>query len=181
MAADHDKIALRQKAVEIRGAADFTEPRRQRFARPRAAPGPDDPHADRRAEPADIAADAAGADDAGGLAFDQKRPVGAMLEGAGGMIGDGAVEALGEMQNAGERVFRHCQRAADAARGRDDDIAAPQIAAQQVAGAGGTLMKPFEPRRPGAQIEWERPAAEDHFGFGKELVALLAGAGTGRA
>ena len=47
---------------------------------------------------------------------------------------------------------------------------------QQVAGAGRPLMKPFQPRRPGAQIEREWPAAKDDFGFGEQAVAFLAGA-----
>ena len=176
MAADHDEIAVRQKPVEIRGAPHFTEPRRKGFIGARVASGADDPHADSGAEPADIAADAAGADDAGGLAFDQKRPIGTVVEGAGAAIEDGAVEALGEMQNPGQRVFRHRQGAADAARRGHGDIAAPEVAAQQVAGAGRALVKPFEPRRPGTQVERERPAAEDHLGVGEEAVALLAGA-----
>src|SRR5271156_2962825 len=129
LAADHDEVALRQKAVEIRGAAHFAAPRRQGVVRLRVAPGADDPHADRSAEPADVAPYPAGADDAGGLAFDQKRPVGAVLESAGAAIGNGAVEALGEVQYAGQRIFRHRQRAADAARCGYDDITAPEIAA----------------------------------------------------
>src|SRR6202030_1951127 len=79
LTADHDKIALRQKAVESRGAAHFAEPRRQGVARARVAPGADNAHADSSAEPADIAPDAAGADDAGGFALDQKRAIGAVV------------------------------------------------------------------------------------------------------
>ena len=48
------------------------------------------------------------------------------------------------------RIFGDWQRIRYAAGGRDHDIAAPQIAAEQVAGAGLALMKPFEPRCPGA-------------------------------
>ena len=29
--------------------------------------------------------------------------------------------------------------------------------------AGRSLVKPFEPRRPGGQVEWERPIADDYF------------------
>ena len=42
-------------------------------------------------------------------------------------------------------------------------------------------MKPFQPRRPGAQIERKWPAAKDHFSFGEEAVAFLAGPRAGGA
>src|ERR1700693_1088861 len=67
-----------------------------------------------------------------------------------------------------------------AARRRHHNIAVPQIAAEQVAGVGLALMKPFEPRCPGAQIEWRRPAADDYFRLGEEAVALLGAALAGR-
>src|SRR6266550_1275389 len=71
LAADRDDIGIRQEAVEIVGAAEFAEALRQWLARlRRAAAGADDPHAEGGAEPADIEPDAAGADDAGRLAFD---------------------------------------------------------------------------------------------------------------
>ena len=37
-----------------------------------------------------------------------------------------------------------------------------------------TLMEPRQPRRPRAQIERERKAADDHFGFAEQPVALGA-------
>ena len=66
----------------------------------------------------------------------------------------------------GHGIFRDRQCAAGAARGGYGDIAAPQIAQSQIAGAGGTLMKPFEPRRAGAQIERVWPAAENDLRVG---------------
>jgi len=69
LATDHHDIAFRQKPIEIAGAAELAEPRRQRFARVRLAAGADDPHAERGAEPADLEPDPAGADDTRGLAF----------------------------------------------------------------------------------------------------------------
>src|SRR5713101_4159036 len=98
-----------------------------------------------------------------------------MVERAGGTIDNGAVQALGEMQNAGDGVFRHGQCAADAARGRDRHSAAPEIAPAQIAGAGGPLMKPFQPWRPGPQIERKWPAAENYLSFGEKSVAFIAG------
>src|SRR5229473_2009787 len=176
LAADHDKVALRQQQVEIGGAAEPAKPGRQWRVRLRLlAPCADDPHAEGAAEPADLEPDPAGTDDQRGLALDQERPIGAMIEGAGRPVADRAVEALGEMEEAGHRIFRHRQRVAGAARGRHRDIAAPEVAAQQVAGAGRALVKPFQPRRPGAQIERKRPAAEDHVGLGEQPVAFLAG------
>src|SRR6266850_7374675 len=78
LAADHHEIAVWQVTLEISRAADLTEPRRRRLARLRAAPGADNPHAECRAKSAHITPDAPGADDAGGLALDQQRPIGAM-------------------------------------------------------------------------------------------------------
>ena len=109
------------------------------------------------------------------LPSNQQRPICAVVERARVAIDGGAVEALGEMQNAGHRVFRHRQRIARTSRGRHGHIAAPQIAPEQIAGARRALMKPFELRRPGAQIERKRPAAEDYFRVGKEAIAFLAG------
>src|SRR5207244_6338006 len=94
LTADHDEIADREVAIEITGHADLTEPRRHGLAPRRAAPGADDPHAECGAEAADIAADAAGADDAGGLTLDQQRPIGAVVEGAFGAVEGGAMQAL---------------------------------------------------------------------------------------
>src|SRR5205823_433861 len=81
LATDRDEIAVRQKPVEIPGAADLAEPRWHGLARLRTTPGAHNPHAECRAEAADIASDTAGADNAGGLALDQQRPIGAMIEG----------------------------------------------------------------------------------------------------
>src|SRR5580693_2049716 len=99
-----------------------------------------------------------------------------MIERAGLAIDRGAVEALGEVQNAGNRIFRYWQRIRRAARGSHYDAAAPQVTAKQVAGARLPLMKPFQPRCSGAQSEWKGPSAEYHLRLGEETVALLAGA-----
>ena len=104
----------------------------------------------------------------------QQRPIGARVKGPGGAIDDRAVQALGEMENAGDRVFGHRQRVAGAARGRHGHVAAPQIAEQQVARPGRALVKPFQPPGAGAQIERERPAPENDLCFGEQPVAFLA-------
>src|ERR1700747_3229874 len=70
LAADHHEIAGREVAVEIIGPAELAEPWRQRLTGFRVATRADDPHTECRAEPADIESDAAGTDDAGGLARD---------------------------------------------------------------------------------------------------------------
>src|SRR5690242_6630189 len=76
LAAHDDEVALRQHAVEVRGAPQFGEAGRQWLAGGRSgAAGADDPHPERGAEPADIEPDPSGADDAGGLALDQERAV----------------------------------------------------------------------------------------------------------
>src|SRR6516164_1693946 len=97
LAADHYKVAFTQKTVEIFRTAQFAEARRQRLGRVGAAAGANHSHPECGAEAADFAADAAGADDTGRLAFDHKRPIGAMVEGTRGKVGTGTVEALGEM------------------------------------------------------------------------------------
>jgi hypothetical protein len=126
-----------------------------------------------------LATDAAGADDAQGLALQQQRPIGAVVECAGRAVIQRAVQFLGEMQDTGDGIFRHRKNAAHAARCRHRDVAAPQIADAQVAGPCRTLMEPRQPRRPRAQIERKRKAADDHFGFAEQPVALGARANAG--
>ena len=69
LAADHNKIAIRQEPIEIPGAAKLAEPRRQGQAWLRVAAGTEDPHTEGGAESTDIAPDSAGAHDACSLAF----------------------------------------------------------------------------------------------------------------
>src|ERR1700736_1327057 len=179
LAADHDEIAVRQIAMESSRATNLTEPCRHGLARLRATPGADDAHAECRAEAADIAADAAGADNAGGLTLDQQRAIGAMIEDAFGAVDGGAMQALRKMQNTRHRVLGHGEGAADAARGRDGHVAAPKIAAEQIAGACGALMKPLQARRPGPQIERKRPAAENDFRLREQAITIRAGSRSG--
>src|ERR1700730_2701115 len=179
LAADHDEIAVRQIAIESSRTADLTESCRHGLARLGATPRADDPHAECRAKAADIAADAAGADNAGGLALDQKWPVGAMIEGAFGAVDGGAMQALRKMKSTRHRVLGHGEGAAEAARGRHRHVAAPKIAAQQIAGACGALMKPLQARRPRAQIERKRPAAENDFRLREQAITIRAGSRSG--
>src|SRR5579875_1671408 len=176
LAADHDKIALPQEPVEVGGSADFGETRRQRFAGAWRPTGADNAHAEAGAQPSDIPPDAAGADHTATLAVELHRPVAAVVENPGlAVLGD-TVEGFGEIKDAGDG-----EGAADAARGGHDDVAAPQIAAAQIAGAGRALMKPPQPRGARPQIERERPAAQDDFGRGQQSVAFFARAATERA
>jgi len=69
LAADHNKIAIRREPIEIPGAAELAEPRRQGEAWLRVAAGTENPHTERGAESTDIAPDSAGAHDARSLAF----------------------------------------------------------------------------------------------------------------
>src|SRR6516164_1146768 len=112
LAADHHEIALRQEPIEILRSAKLAEPRWQGPVRLRMAAGADDPHAEGGAEFADIEPDSAGAHDARGLAFQEKRSISAMVEHARAPIDRGAVEALGKVQNTGQRIFSHRQRIA---------------------------------------------------------------------
>ena len=93
-----------------------------------------------------------------------------MVEQARAPIDRGAVQALGKVQNTGQRVFSHRQRIARTSRGCHYHAAAPQIAHEQIAGARRALMKPFQPRCPRAQIERKWPATKDNFSFGEEEI-----------
>jgi hypothetical protein len=68
LTADHHEIAFRQKPVDRVGPADFAEALRQGTWL-LAAPGTDDPHAERSAQPTDLEPDPAGADHTDGLAL----------------------------------------------------------------------------------------------------------------
>ena len=138
------------------------------------ASGADNAHSERRAQPSDLAPDAAGPDDAGGLPLDQDRPVGAVVEAAGLAVVRRLVEPHRHVQHAGDGIFRYRQRVRHAAQRRHDNIAAPYIAGEQVAGAGLALVQPFQLRRPRLQVERKRPAADDDLRRGQQPVALRA-------
>src|SRR5262245_26865522 len=177
LAADSHELALAEQRMKTLRALETAESRRQSFPRRDVAPGADHAHPGAGAQAADRLADPTGADDAHGLAFDEHRPIAGVLETLPLSIAVGAVQAAGEVEKTGQNVFGHGPSVALAARRGHGDVAAPQIAAQQVAGAGGALMEPSEPRRPRPQIERERPAAQDDLGPGQEAVALRARAG----
>ena len=86
-------------------------------------------------------------------------------------------QPLGEIEDAGERVFGHGERVAGAARRGRRHVAAPQVAEQEIAGTGRALVEPLEPLCPRAQVEGERPAAQHHLRVREQTVALLAAAG----
>src|SRR5262245_51286209 len=85
-----------------------------------------------------------------------------------------AVESSGKVEKAGQHVLGHRSGIPVAPRGGHDDLTAPEVAAQQVARPGRELMEPAQPRRPGAEIQWKRKAAEDDLGAGQQRVALVA-------
>ena len=175
LATDGNDIAVRQETIKVVGAGDFGEPRGQGLIRDRVAAGANDPHAEGGAEAADLYADPAGADDAGGLAVQHKRPIHPRTKCARVPINGGTVEALGKVQDTSHRVFRDRLRIGRSARGRYGHVAAPQIAAEQVARTRGALVKPFQAGCAGTQVERERPTAKDDIGIREKAVALLAG------
>jgi len=61
------------------------------------------------AQLADLAPDPASADHADGLAVDEERPIGPVIERAGFAIDRRPVEAHCEMQNASDGIFRDWQ------------------------------------------------------------------------
>src|SRR6516165_1829078 len=174
LTADHDKIAGGQIAVELRRCAEFTEPVRQRGARIGVPAGADDSHPEGSTKPTGLEPDAAGAHDACSLALQQQRPIAARVKRTRLAVANCAVQALGEVQNPSYSVLRHREGTADAARGCDRDVAAPQITPEEIAGARWTLVKPFQSRRSGPQVERKWPAAENDLRFGKQAIAFLA-------
>src|SRR5450759_414306 len=104
-----------------------------------------------------------------------------MVEHARLPIHRGAMKTLRKVQNTGQRVFSHRQVIAQPSRGRHHHAAAPEIAHEQIAGAGRALMKPFQPWCPGAQIERKWPATKDDFSFSEQAIAFLAGPRAGGA
>jgi hypothetical protein len=82
LAADHNKIAIRQEPIEIPGAAKLAESQWQGPAWVRVAAGAQDPHAEGGAEFTNIEPDSAGTHDARCFTLQQKRSICAMVEGA---------------------------------------------------------------------------------------------------
>jgi len=67
-------------------------------------------------------------------------------------------------RHPGDERFANVSRAPSAVHGRKVCEAKELI--RKVAALGSTgrsLVKPFEPRRPGGQVERERPTADDYF------------------
>src|SRR5207237_4807124 len=83
-------------------------------------------------------------------------------------------EPSGEMQEARQDVLGHRARIAMTARGGDEDLAAPEVSAQEVARPGRELVEPAQARRPGPEIQRKRKSAENDLGAGQQPVALLA-------
>src|SRR4030095_4620122 len=89
----------------------------------------DHSHAGTRAQAPHFLTDAAGAHDAHGLTLQQQRTVGPMVEAMPLSIAGGMMQASGEVKETGQRKLGHRAGIAIASRGRDDDIAAPEISA----------------------------------------------------
>src|SRR5262249_13561087 len=153
------RVALAEERVQTVGTFEPAEPRGRRGIASGTATRADHPHARARAEAADLPADAPRAHHADGFVLEEKRAVRAMVESVTLPIARGVVKAAGEVEDAGQRVLGHRAGVAVAAGGGRDHVAAPQVAAEQVAGPGRQLVEPAQPRRPRAQIQRERKAA----------------------
>src|SRR5262249_47556828 len=88
-------------------------------------------------------------------------------------VDDGAMQALGEIEDARDRILGHGEGAAEPPWGCDCNVTAPEIAAEQIAGARWALVKPFQSRRPRPQIERKGPTAEDDLRLRKQAIALF--------
>ena len=69
----------------------------------------EDPHTQGGTKSSDLAPDPARPDNARGFPFQEKRPIGAVIECADRPVHRGAVQTFREVQNAGHRIFRHRQ------------------------------------------------------------------------
>jgi hypothetical protein len=74
----------------------------------------EDPHAQGGAKSSDLATDSTDTDNARGFTFQQKGPIGSMVECARRPVDRSAVQAFRKVQDAGHRVFRHRQGIAQA-------------------------------------------------------------------
>ena len=115
--------------METLVAFEAAESGGQRAVRRHSAPRADHPHADAGAQLPHLLADATGAHDADGLVLQQQRAVGAMVETMPLLIARCAVEPPGEVEKAGQDILGHGAGVSMAARGGDDDVAAPEIPA----------------------------------------------------
>ena len=165
--------------METLGAADLREPGRDGATG--AAARAHRPHPERGGEASHLPPDAAGTDDARRLAGKLHRPVCRRIETAPRTVLGGAVQTAGEMEKARDDIFRHRSIGRIPARGRDRDIASPEIAGALVARPGSLLVHPLEPRRPRAQIQRERKRHHGDLGLGQERIPIGPGPAAGRA
>jgi hypothetical protein len=93
------------------------------------APRTDHPHAGTGAQPPNLLADATGPHDAHRLPLEEQRTVGAMVEPMPLAIASGLGEPPSEVEETGQDLLRHGAGIPIAARGGDEDIAAPEIPA----------------------------------------------------
>jgi hypothetical protein len=106
------------------------------------APRADHPHAGTGAQPPHLPADATGADDAHRRPLQQQRTVGTMVELMPRAIAPGLVEPPSDVEETGQDILRHGAGIPIAARGGDEDLAAPAIPAQPMARSGRELVEP---------------------------------------
>ena len=180
LAADHHDVAFGQQAVEIRGVADFAEPLGQRLVQDSLTAGADNLHAKRRAQAPDLLPDAAGADDADGFAIQQQRPVKPRCQTRPCPVRQ--QRDTGPWRRAvcpPRRIPRSPVNWPTRGRSLLSRRCPTGRPRSRLLAPAGPLMEPFQPRRPGAQVERKRPAAQDDVGFGQQPVAVVAGTPAG--
>ena len=170
LAADRDEVALREQVVQPARAPDLAEAVTRRSGTP---PRADDPHAERRAEPADLAPDAARPDHADRLAGELDGRVVRRPEPPLGALGLRDVKPLREVQDAGDRVLRDRQVVGAAARRGDHHAGIPEVAPPQVRRSRRALVHPLELRRPRPDVEREGEADDDDLRLREERVPRL--------
>ena len=129
LTADRHRIALFEERTEPLGALQTAEPDGQDGIGRHPAPRTDHPHAGTGAQLPHLLTDATGAHDAHRLVLQEQRPVGAMVEAMPLPIASCMGQPPGEMEEAGQDVLGHGAGVPIAARGGDDDLAAPEIPA----------------------------------------------------
>ena len=165
---DHE-IGLRQQRIQFVGAVQFGDPRRLVAA---ALVDAQDPHAERRAEPRDLAADAADPDDQrGGLGqVDHTLVLPRLPPFAAQLLRDVALQAAGEGQHK-----RHHMRAdmvvVDFAKIGDLDRVGDQLGIV-VAGRRGRLRRLQPSEVPGLAQQFGRDRAKRGLGGGDRALGL---------
>ena len=137
----------RKQVVQTIGGFKSREAGRKRRARRRAPARADHTHAGRGAEVCHLLADAAGADNTYGLIPNYYGMVSLVIESAALFFCVAQVKPASEVEKARQHILGHGTPIGQPARGGHQNIRAPKIGIEKIAGAGGKLVHPFQAGR----------------------------------